>query len=230
MLYGVGNHDLGKESMTTAISEENENSPVYKKYFPQHFPSNVDSDGTETGVERRVPEMHERRTFTAHTFADKMLVLSLDAHYGEPHGPRQSNWIERKLREYAGLRYSFTHYHNPLVPGCQKGIGSSMDAGRKYWIPLFDEYGLTMSFENHVHAMKRSFPLKNYTKSEGGTVYIGDGRWGTHKTFCDRVLDDLVPVSTLDFHAWFLRIRNTSIYVEALGLHGTVLDSFTVTK
>ena len=39
-----------------------------------------------------------------------------------------------------------------------------MEEGRKYWIPVFDEQGLTMSWENHVHALKRSFPIKNYKK------------------------------------------------------------------
>ena len=164
VIYGVGNHDLGKRSLSTAIYEENENSPVYKKFFPQHFPYMVDADGKETVTERRVPEMHERRTFTSHTFADKMLVLSLDAGYGEPHGPLQSNWISQKLKEHAWMNYSFTHYHNPLVPGCSKGLGESMEAGHKYWIPVFDRQGLTMSWENHVHALKRSFPIKNYKK------------------------------------------------------------------
>ena len=37
VLYGVGNHDLGKGSNNTAIYEENEHSPIYKKFFPQHF-------------------------------------------------------------------------------------------------------------------------------------------------------------------------------------------------
>ena len=35
-----------------------------------------------------------------------------------------------------------------------------MIQGLLYWIPIFDEFGVTAVFENHVHLFKRSKPLK----------------------------------------------------------------------
>jgi len=33
-------------------------------------------------------------------------------------------------------------------------------------------------FENHVHAFKRTKPLRGNAPSENGTVYVGDGAFG----------------------------------------------------
>jgi len=49
---------------------------------------------------------------------------------------------------------------------------------RKHWVPLFEKYGLTAAFENHDHAYKRSFLLKEGKADKTGVLYVGDGSWG----------------------------------------------------
>ena len=85
-----------------------------------------------------------------------------------------------------------------------------------------------MAFENHVHALKRSFPLKNYTKVKEGTVFIGDGRWGASLDECEQMFPDLLPVNLMDFHAWILHVRADHVYGEAIGMDGRIIDSFTL--
>ena len=49
---------------------------------------------------------------------------------------------------------------------------------RKYWVPLFEKYGVKLAFEHHNHAFKRTYPLLDEKIDSLGIVYIGDGCWG----------------------------------------------------
>ena len=82
-------------------------------------------------------------------------------------------------------------YHVPIFPSEDTSWDSQlgfMTAPREYWLPEFQRLGVSLAFENHVHTMKKTPPLLPSGKptvhhvdnpaSEGGTVYLGDGRWG----------------------------------------------------
>jgi len=49
---------------------------------------------------------------------------------------------------------------------------------RNNWLSLFDYYNLTVAFENHDHAFKRTKIMKDGLPNEQGTLYTGDGSWG----------------------------------------------------
>lgn len=69
-------------------------------------------------------------------------------------------------------------YHVPAYPSVRYFRRPISSALRRHWIPLFDQYGLHVAFENHEHAYKRTFPLTDGSVNPKGVVYIGDGAWG----------------------------------------------------
>lgn len=85
-------------------------------------------------------------------------------------------------------------YHVPMYPSVRlfsDYMGSKM---RQYWLPLFDQHNMKLSFENHDHSYKvsdravdgiamtdwiqRTYRLRNNEITSNGTQYIGDGCWG----------------------------------------------------
>ena len=53
------------------------------------------------------------------------------------------------------------------------------DLMKNTFVKAFDKYNFVASFENHVHNMKRTFPLteSKVNTTGGGVVYLGDGSW-----------------------------------------------------
>jgi hypothetical protein len=49
---------------------------------------------------------------------------------------------------------------------------------RKYWVPLFDRYGVDVSLEHHDHTYKRTYRLTAGERDPQGVLYMGDGAWG----------------------------------------------------
>jgi hypothetical protein len=52
---------------------------------------------------------------------------------------------------------------------------------RNVWEPVFSKYGMTVGFENHDHAFKRTkaiFEGQIANSTTKGVVYVGDGSWG----------------------------------------------------
>ncbi|CAD8128926.1 unnamed protein product [Paramecium sonneborni] len=75
--------------------------------------------------------------------------------------------------------YTTCYYNNSFLD-----FWDNLIQARTFWVPLFDKYEFVGAFENHVHQYKRTFPLKNNTKSENGTVYFGDGSMGIRNENC----------------------------------------------
>ena len=116
-----------------------------------------------------------------------ILIVALDSGHVVDFAGAQATWLEETLSQSPHITFKFASYHVPLYPSALIG-GKTWDddqtsanaRGRKIWVPIFDKYGLTAGFENHVHSFKRSAPMLNSrAKKDGrGVVYFGDGCWG----------------------------------------------------
>ena len=82
------------------------------------------------------------------------------------------------MRQTQEIPYRFALYHVPLYPGFRLPQDPYAAAGRRHWRPLFDQYRLTVAFENHDHVLKRSKLLRNDKVDAAGTLYLGDGCFG----------------------------------------------------
>ena len=85
---GIGNHDAGFNSGYPGdMSEHSDAEPIFKIFFPQHFTGGATS-GTGS------PAVQDRRTYSSHVIADRVILLGLDAGYNVPFGPDQAEWMD----------------------------------------------------------------------------------------------------------------------------------------
>ena len=71
------------------------------------------------------------------------------------------------------VRYRLAAYHRPIYPAV-KGPSNA----KKVYAPLFEKYNVDLGLESDGHCIKRTVPIRNDKKAEGGTVYLGEGGYG----------------------------------------------------
>lgn len=120
-----------------------------------------------------------RPSYNVLDFGDYMSIFALDSnHYSDVAGG-QTGWLERKLADRQDRTHVFPTYHVPAYPSHRSYGGSTNTAIRENWVPLFEEYGVQIAFENHDHTYKRTHPIRGgeVVDDGEGIVYIGDGAW-----------------------------------------------------
>jgi acid phosphatase type 7 len=112
-------------------------------------------------------------------FGDYMSILLLDSAHVNPADGIQSEWLENVLKERNHVPHLFPVYHLPMFPSVRDFDTPEIVEVRNSWLPLFENHGIRLAFENHDHAYKRTHPIRDGQISSNGIVFIGDGSWGT---------------------------------------------------
>jgi acid phosphatase type 7 len=154
-------------------------------------------------------------------FSDYLSVILLDTDHVNPVEGRQTDWLQNVLSERTGIPHVFPIYHVPAYPSVRDYMDDVMVKIRQNWVPLFEEYGIEMVFENHDHAYKRTHPIRNDEVASNGIVYVGDGAWGTET----RVIG-----SRQDHDAWYIDKALSERHAIILTLHGTHRQMITVSS
>lgn len=100
-------------------------------------------------------------------------------------GP-QRDWLETDLSQNQAVAWKMAQYHHPMRPHTtRKGEHESL---RRYWAPLFEQYGVQLALECDSHLAKITWPLRSTSDpgniegfvrdDNSGVVYIGEGGWG----------------------------------------------------
>jgi hypothetical protein len=111
LLFSVGNHDVGMNTMinqTLSISNE---GPAYFMYFPQ---STIVSNGA-----LQVPPIDQRPSYHYHTFG-KVLHWNIDSGYLSPYVGDQLDFMNTITDAYPNYA-KFAAYHNPTYYSCGGG-------------------------------------------------------------------------------------------------------------
>ena len=112
-------------------------------------------------------------------FGEYLSLVLLDSDHTNPVEGEQTDWLDEILAEREDVPHVFPVYHVPAYPGVRDYDGDVSKGIREHWVPLFEQYGVRVAFENHDHAYKRTNPIRDGEVAEDGIVYIGDGAWGT---------------------------------------------------
>lgn len=151
VLAAIGNHDL--------VGHFDQN-PIQAKIFSSLFP------------------MPGEQIYNVLDFGSYLSIFILDSGHANPINGIQAAWLKNALEDRQNIKYRFAIYHVPAYPSVRSYHNRYSALIRRYWVPTFEKGGLTMAFENHDHAYKRTHPLiKNRINSQG-IVYVGDGCWG----------------------------------------------------
>jgi hypothetical protein len=164
--------------------------------------------------------------YYARRFGDNLVFFLLDTgHIYELDGV-QAAWLDQALAAHTDVKYTFAVYHIPLYPADRPLDSTYPTLGRTHWGPLFDKYGLTIGFEHHEHVLKRSKPLKGNQIDPDGTVYIGDGNWGTDTGQVDPKPRWYNVVEASVAHFWVVDVTDEGITLKAIDEHGAVADRY----
>jgi hypothetical protein len=202
MVMGIGNHEVND-----FVSDDDRlRSPFYTSFFG-----------------RQADDIYYVRKF-----GDNMVFLMLDSGHLNPHHGEQTDWLKQQLETHRDVPYRFATYHIPLYPAHRDYEGAGSKAGRKNWGPLFDEYGLTIGFENHDHVLKRTKPIKGNEVASEGTIYVGDGTYGVSPRDIDKEPRWYNEVEGSIAHFWLVDVATDSVKLKAISAAGKVVDSFSV--
>ncbi len=116
--------------------------------------------------------------YGAMDFGDYLSIVLLDSDHANPIEGEQTEWLEQALQERQDVPHVFPNYHVPAYPSHRSYDGGVQTRVREQWVPLFDEYGVRVAFENHDHTYKRTHPIRGGEIAKDGIVYLGDGAWG----------------------------------------------------
>ncbi len=87
-----------------------------------------------------------------------------------------------------------------------------------------------IAFEHHDHTVKRTFPLRNGEKADGGTVYLGDGCMGVGPREIQNAGAWYLEKASSTAHFWVVDIADGKIACRAVDKDGREFDNFTLNR
>jgi hypothetical protein len=199
MVLAIGNHEVRGGSATSLT-----NAQFYFRYFAQD---------------------HER-SYCARTFGKNVAMFLLDSGHISAPGGEQAVWLEAQLTAQRKVPNKFAVYHVPLYPSVRAFDGAGSVAGRKAWLPLFDQHHLTTAFEHHDHAFKRTALLRENKFDPHGTLYLGDGCWGMSARKVDTELRWYEAKAASLQHFWCVDVSRRKVEYRAVNKTGQVFDVY----
>lgn len=163
VIVGIGNHE------------------VIGGYYDKHD----DYKAMPENREKIAPYFYKLFAFPGHPgynildFGNYLSLVVLDTDHTNPIDGEQTEWLSEQLRDRKEMQHIIPVYHVPAYPSVRSFRNRTSQRIRRHWLPLFEEGGVKVAFENHDHAYKRTFPIRNNKVDESGIIFIGDGAWGT---------------------------------------------------
>ncbi len=166
--------------------------------------------------------------YQALDFGNYLSLILLDSEHTHKVEGLQTFWLYTTLKARLSIPYKFPIYHVAAFPSVRKYDNKINKKIRKYWVPLFEKFGVKQVFEHHDHAYKRTRPLLNEKIHPQGIVYLGDGGWAVEKP---RIPKD--PFST-----WYLaktlasrnvilvNIQEDNCHFTAINEEGQTIDHY----
>lgn len=168
----------------------------------------------------------DKRAYYTIDAGNYLSLFLLDSNHTNTIHGEQAEWLNRRLSERQHIPNRFPAYHVPAWPSFRPVNNNHSTMVREHWVPLFEKYGVQLSFENHDHTFKRTHPILNNRVNQNGVIYIGDGSWGVgtrppedpdKRWFIDKATDD--------HHFWNITLMPGKWIAEAFNEQGVRLDS-----
>jgi len=199
IVAGIGNHETNREQ----TDDWKVKAPFYTGFF---------------WIQGEAPYFTRR-------VGDYLAFIVLDTSHLVRHSD-QVDFLRGELERHADFSAVFPVYHVPLYPGHRDFEGSNSRAGRAFWMPVFEEFGVRVAFENHDHVAKRTHPLRDGEIDPSGIVYIGDGAFGVRTRSVEpRWYLDMVESKQ---HFWVAEVTPDRIELVAIDISGSIFDTVTL--
>ncbi|MEX0887630.1 MAG: sugar-binding protein [Phycisphaeraceae bacterium] len=159
-------------------------------------------------------------------FGDYLSIVLLDTGHANPIAGEQTEWLSDVLARRADVPHVIPVYHVPGYPTHRPARGGAESSVRENWMPLFEQYGVRLAFENHDHTYKRTHPIRAGELHPDGVVYIGDGAWGVGVRELHNVDAWYIKRAESQRHAIILTLHGTHQHVLVVNDDGQVIDEY----
>ena len=224
--------------METLVDDEDRIIPILvttgnHEIIDGYYFNHEDFEKSDAWREANAPYFYTFFAFPGHPgfgsldFGDYLSLLLLDTDHSHPIEGVQTEWLQAQLaeRHQRGVPHIFPIYHVPAFPSHRSPDGAVSTRVRENWVPLFEEFGLELAFENHDHTYKRTRPIRGgEVDEEEGVVYIGDGAWGVITRDGDQRDAWYIQEFVSDRHAIIVTLLGDDRHVLVLSEDGEVLD------
>jgi acid phosphatase type 7 len=164
-------------------------------------------------------------------FGDYLSLVALDSDHMTEVAGAQTTWLSEVLAARAQRAHVFPFYHQPAYPSVRSFDGSTFRRIREHWVPLFERHNVTLVFENHDHAYKRTVPLRGGQEHPDGVVFVGDGAWGVGTRPIGRDNDGVPPwylaAHASENHGIVVTLDGAERRIEVVTPDGRVIDRYT---
>lgn len=201
IVAATGNHDF----TSTDRKEKGKNS-LFLKFFPSK----------------------ENLTYKVLNLSGALSLLILDTGHLFPIDSKQTQWLEKTLKEKPSLSWTVPVYHVGAYPSTRTRNKKTPELIKRNWIPLFETFGVKVAFENHNHAFKRTYPLLEDKINPKGIVYLGDGGYGAppRKVELKPYLESTKALSCFSF----VSLGEHVLKVESFNIRNEVIDTLEIKK
>lgn len=201
LITAIGNHDINGRYGQSAS-----NATFYYFLFPTH---------QSTG-------------YQVIDFGNYLSLWVLDSGHAEPVNGKQAEWLEKTMQARQDIPFRLAIYHVPAYPSARSYDNDRSAAVRKFWVPIFEKYGLKAAYENHDHAYKRTQLLKGGQVSNEGILYVGDGAWGVDFPRLPKTPQQLwyLAFSAQKRHVVLTTIFGNQLTIEGVSSSGEIFDTF----
>jgi hypothetical protein len=165
-------------------------------------------------------------------FGDYLSIWLLDTNHMAKIVGKQTEWLAESLATRAKdpNRALFPVYHVPAYPSVRSDEKTTLEV-REHWVPLFEKHSVSVAFEHHDHAYKRTHPLlagKPQDHASKGVTYLGDGAWGASVRKIRPLADNPhIAKAEATNHVYFIEMPAVGpLKFQAIDPTGKVFDEF----
>lgn len=158
----------------------------------------------------------------------------------------QYRWLDEQLTTLRRARaagtahtvWTFVAYHHPSYSSDEDDYGN-LWKGRSTWgdtrirplTKLFDEYGVDIVWNGHIHSYERTWPVRGGTVVEdGGTIYMITGGGGGGLEQAGPIRPPFQNNVRRGHHFVFVSVNGHELELKSYGLEGQLFDTLTVRK
>jgi hypothetical protein len=153
-------------------------------------------------------------------------MFSLNTEIDLAPGSDQADWLEQQLADAAGqpgYRFGIVYLHRPMITLADY---SQLRTEREHFAPLFEQHGVVLVLQGHVHGYERFV--------DGSVTYVTTGGGGGALHDLDVRIDDrpeeaaLRQASAESYQSILFDVDATSLRARVLSDEAEVLDEFTI--
>ncbi|MCR9244749.1 MAG: metallophosphoesterase [bacterium] len=154
-------------------------------------------------------------------------------------GSEQYRWLERELAaaKERKVEWKIVCYHHPAYTSDENDYGDTWsgpstrgDLRVRKLVPLYDEYGVDVVWNGHIHSYERTWPLRDGKAGRGGTTYMITGGGGGSLETPGPIRPFFQNTVKRGHHFCFVAVAGRTLELKAYDLEGRLFDTVSIEK